>query len=86
MSAIDSWRDKQILAIGWLVFVVINLWLMFAMAKEATIPDHLIWASFAFVYGLVSWSRLTTTLTFWGITVVTSVPVIMHAASGSSVH
>ena len=85
MSAIDSWRDKQILAIGWLVFVVINLWLMFAMAKEATIPDHLIWASFAFVYGLVSWSRLTTTLTFWGITVVTSVPVIMHAASGSSV-
>ena len=84
MLAIDSLRDKRGLAIGWLVFAVTNLWLTFAMAGEETFPSYLIWASFALVYRLVSWSRLITYLTFWGIIVATSVPIIMHVASGLS--
>ena len=54
-------------------------------AGEETFPSDLIWASFAFVYGLASWSRLTTNLVFWGMTVATSVPMFMHLAAGTSV-
>lgn len=82
MLVIASSRDKRVLAIGWLAFAITNLWLTFALAEEETFPSYLIWASFALVYGLASWSRLTTTLTFWAVIVVTSAPKIVRVASG----
>ena len=84
MLAIDSSRNGRVLAIGWLVVAGTNLVLMYT-AVEESIPADLIWASFAFVYGLVSWSRLTTNLVFWVMTVATGVPMLMHAAAGTSV-
>lgn len=83
MLAIDSSRNGRLLAVGWLVVAGANLVLMYA-AGEESIPDRLIWASFAFVYGLASWSRLTTNLLFWGMTIATGLPILMHTSSRSS--
>ena len=84
MLAIDSSRNGRVLAVGWLVVAGTNLALMYAAVGEP-IPADLIWASFALVYGLVSWSRLTTTLVFWGMTLATGVPMLMHVPAGTSV-
>jgi two-component system OmpR family sensor kinase len=81
MSAIDSSPAKRVVAATWLTFAVVNTWLMFALPGKETIPYHLIWASFAFLYGLIPWSRRTTWIGFWGITVATGVPLIEHAWS-----
>jgi two-component system, OmpR family, sensor kinase len=83
MLAIDSSRRGRVLAAGWLVVAGANLVVMYASGEEST-PDRLIWASFAFVYGLAAWSRLTTNLLFWGMTVATGVPMLMHTSSRSS--
>ena len=82
MLAIDSSRKRRALAAGWLVIAGTNLLLMYA-GEEEYFPDRLIWASFAFVYGLASWSRRTTNLLFWGLTVATGVPMLMHTTSRS---
>lgn len=79
MSAIDSLPANRVLAIGWLVFAGINLWLMYLLSGDETIPYHLIWASYGFVYGLVPWSRTTTHVTFWATTVATADPLLRHA-------
>ena len=84
MLAIDSSRRARLLAIGWLLVAGTNLAVMYA-ALEESLPADLIWASFALVYGLVPWSRLTTNLAFWGMTLATSVPMFMHLAAGTSV-
>ncbi|MEP7177769.1 MAG: HAMP domain-containing sensor histidine kinase [Pseudonocardiales bacterium] len=55
---------------------------MFALPGKETIPYHLIWASFVFVYGLAPWSRAATWVTFFAITVVTGVPMVKDAAEG----
>jgi two-component system OmpR family sensor kinase len=83
MLAIDSSPRGRLLAACWLVVAGSNLLLMYAGGGEY-FPDRLIWASFAFVYGLASWSRLTTNLLFWGMTVATGVPMLMHTSSPSS--
>jgi two-component system, OmpR family, sensor kinase len=84
MLAIDSSRRSRALAIGWLVVAGTNLAVMYA-ALDESLPADLIWASFALVYGLVPWSRMTTNLAFWGMTLATSVPMFMHLAAGTSV-
>ena len=83
MLAIDSSRKQRALAAGWLVIAGTNLLLMYADGEEY-FPDRLIWASFAFVYGLASWSRRTTNLLFWGLTVATGVPMLMDTTTRSS--
>ncbi len=82
MLAIDSSRKRRALVAGWLVVAGTNLLLMYVGGEEY-FPDRLIWASFAFVYGLASWSRRTTNLLFWGLTVATGVPMLMHTTSRS---
>jgi len=82
MLAIDSSRKQRALAAGWLVVAGTNLLLMYADGEEY-FPDRLIWASFAFVYGLASWSRRTTNLLFWGLTLATGVPMLMHTTTRS---
>ena len=84
MLATDSSRRARLLAVGWLIVAGTNLAVMYA-ALEESLPADLIWASFALVYGLVPWSRLTTNLAFWGMTLATSVPMFMHLAAGTSV-
>lgn len=79
MSAIDSWRAKRLLAGGWLVFACVNATLMFLLPGEETIPYHLIWASFALLYGLYRWSRWITWTTFSAITIVTGIALVQHA-------
>jgi two-component system, OmpR family, sensor kinase len=79
MLVIDSSRARALLAAGWLAFAIPNAALMFLLPGEETIPYHLIWASFAFLYGVARWSRATTWLTFAGITIVTGIPLIKHA-------
>lgn len=81
MSDIGSWPAKRVLAIGWLIFAGVNLSLMFVLAGEETIPYHLIWASYALLYGLLPWSKATTYIVFWAITVATGIPLIQHARS-----
>jgi two-component system OmpR family sensor kinase len=81
MLATDSSR-KRILGIAWLVVAGANLWLIYTDPDES-FPDGLIWASFALVYGLASWSRLTTNLLFWVMTLATGVPMLIYAGSRS---
>jgi signal transduction histidine kinase len=82
MLVIDSSRAKAFLAAGWLCFAIPNAALMFLLPGEETIPYHLIWASFAFLYGVARWSRKTTGFAFAGITIVTGIPLIKHAVNG----
>jgi signal transduction histidine kinase len=79
MLVIDSPRAKSLIGGGWLLFAAVNAALMWALPGKETIPYHLIWASFAFLYGLTRWSARTTWIVFAGITVVTGAPLIRHA-------
>lgn len=76
---IDSPRAKAVLAVGWLGFAIPNAILMFLLPGKETIPYHLIWASFALLYGLSHWSSRVTWGTFTSITVITGIPLIKHA-------
>ena len=60
MWAIDSSRAKWSLAAAWAVFATVNAWLMVQLPGEETIPYHLIWASYALLYGLFAWSTWLT--------------------------
>lgn len=82
MSDTASSRDSRPLTAAWLVFASIGLALMFALPGEETIPYHLIWASFALLYGLIRYSQRFTWLMFSTITVSTGVPMIEHAMDG----
>ncbi|HEY2041748.1 MAG TPA: HAMP domain-containing sensor histidine kinase [Jatrophihabitans sp.] len=82
MSDIDSSPARRLLGAGWLLFATVNAVLMYLLPGEETIPYHLIWASFAFVYGLIRWSKPATWIGFWGITVVTGIAMVRHASSG----
>ena len=79
MSVIASSRAKPLLAAIWFVFASVMAALMYLLPGKETIPYHLIWASYALLYGLYRWALTTTWLTFSGITVVTGIPMIKHA-------
>ncbi|MGB8651312.1 MAG: HAMP domain-containing sensor histidine kinase [Mycobacteriales bacterium] len=82
MSATDSQRAKQALGALWVGFFAVGATLMYQLPGQETIPYHLIWASFALLYGLFRWSRLTTWVVFATVTGVTGVALVEHAASG----
>lgn len=82
MSAIDSSPAKRVLAAAWLVFATVNASLMYLLPGEETIPYHLIWASFALLYGLYRWPLRLTWIVFWTITLVTGVALVRHARDG----
>ncbi len=69
---------------AWLVFAVVNAALVFVMVGEETIPYHLIWASFALMYGFWQWPRTLTRTVFGVITVVTGIPLVLHAGTERS--
>ncbi|MDQ1734476.1 MAG: two-component system, OmpR family, sensor kinase [Pseudonocardiales bacterium] len=82
MLVIDSSRGKAALSAAWLAFAGVNAWLTYFLAGEETIPYHLIWASYALLYGLYSWSRTVTWASFLTITGVTGYALVRHAQSG----
>ena len=82
MLVIDS-RAKSLIGIAWVLFAGVNCYLTFTMAGQETIPYHLVWASFALVYGLCPWPRRLTRVVFATVTVVTGVALVGHAASGN---
>ncbi len=59
-----------------------NAILVFTMAGEETIPYHIIWASFALLFGFWPWPKTLTWTIFGLITVITGIPLIMHASDG----
>jgi signal transduction histidine kinase len=81
MWDIGSPRAKPLLAIAWVVFASVNAWLMYVLPGKETIPYHLIWASFALLYGLFAWSRATTWISFSAVTLITGIALIKHATS-----
>jgi len=76
-----SGAARLFLGILWLGFFAVNAVLTFVWAGAETIPYHLIWVSYAFLYGLVAYSRAVTWIVFWVITLVTGAPLIWHAAT-----
>ncbi len=78
----DAVRLKRALAAGWLVFAVVNVGLMVHYRGAETIPYHLIWASYALLYGLVTWSRRITLLSFAAVSAATGLPLLAHARMG----
>ncbi len=76
-------RTRALVAAAWVVFATVNCILVYVLIGEETIPYHLIWASFALLYGLWEWPKRLTRPVFVIITVVTGVPLVMHAQSGA---
>lgn len=81
MWDIGSPRAERVLVTVWVIFALANLYLMFALPGEETIPYHLIWASFALLYGLYAWSKSVTWLVFSAITASTGIALVKHAVS-----
>ena len=75
-------RTRMLISAAWVVCAVVNAILVYVMAGEETIPYHIIWASFALLYGFWPWPKTLTWTIFGLITVVTGIPLIMHASAG----
>src|SRR3954469_15835353 len=84
MSDTASARDGWLLP-AWTVFASINAGLMYVLPGAETIPFHFVWVSTAVVYGLRlrAWSLPVTWVTCAVITIVTGVPLMLHAAAGA---
>ncbi len=76
-------RVRRAVAGAWLVFTVLNLTLMVLLVGQETIPYHVIWASYALLYGLLPWSRRVTVVAFVTVTGATAVPLVVHAQMGA---
>ena len=81
MSAIDSSRRKGLVGAVWVVFAAVNMLLTFTLPGSETIPYHLLWASFALLYGLWPWPKALSRLVFLIIAVVTGIALVKHALS-----
>src|SRR3954453_3130640 len=79
-SAPERWQ--RWLLPSWAVFATVNVVLMYRLAGAETIPFHFVWVSTAVVYGLRPFSLRLTWLTCAVVTVVTGVPLLLHAAAG----
>lgn len=82
MLVIASPRAKGIAAVLWLLFAVPNCILTYQVPGEETIPYHLVWVSFVLVYGLADWPMRGSLAAFFGIVIVTGIPLIQHARDG----
>lgn len=82
MLAIASPRAKAAAAAAWFAFALGNTWLMYLLPGEETIPYHLVWVSFVFLYGLADWPLRESTFVFSAVVVATGVPLVRHASRG----
>lgn len=76
-------RSKVCLAVVWAAFAGVNCYLTFALPGKETIPFHLVWASFALLYGLCPWPRRATLVVFAIVTTVTGLALVRHAMAGT---
>lgn len=83
MWATASVRERLLLPV-WAVFAGTNAALMYVVAGAETIPFHFVWVSTAVVYGLRPWSLPRMWLTCVVVTVVTGVPLVLHARDGDT--
>jgi two-component system, OmpR family, sensor kinase len=80
-SAPERWQ--RWLLPSWAVFATVNAVLMYRLSGAETIPFHFVWVSTAVFYGLRPFSLRLTWLTCGVVTVVTGVPLLLHAAAGT---
>src|SRR3954453_10193223 len=78
-SAPERWQ--RWLLPSWAVFATVNAVLMYRLAGAETIPFHFVWVSTAVFYGLRPFSLRLTWLTCGVVTIVTGVPLLMHASA-----
>jgi hypothetical protein len=76
-------RTRTWFSVAWVICAAINATLVFVMVGEETIPYHIIWASFVLMYGFWPWPRTLTWTVFGIITVVTGIPLVLHAQAGA---
>lgn len=76
-------RSKAVFAAAWVLFAGVNCYLTFVLPGKETIPFHLVWASFALLYGLCPWPRRATMLAFVIVTIVTGAALVGHAIAGN---
>src|SRR3954452_7593520 len=83
MSDTASARDGWLLP-AWAVFASVNAALMYVLPGEETIPVPFVWISTAAAYRLRlrAWSLPMTWVTCAVITIVTGVPLMLHASAG----
>lgn len=79
MWAIDSSRHRALIGCAWVGFAAANTLLTFVLPGQETIPYHLAWASFAFVYGLCPWPKLLSRAMFAAVTIATGLALVRHA-------
>jgi two-component system, OmpR family, sensor kinase len=83
MWATASARERLLIP-AWALFAGTNAALMYVVAGAETIPFHFVWVSTAVVYGLRPWSLPRMWLTCAVVTVVTGVPLVLHARDGDT--
>jgi signal transduction histidine kinase len=82
MLVIDSPRARAVAGGSWLVFAAVNTALMYVIPGEETIPYHLVWVTFVFLYGLGEWPLRLSLAAFFAVVVGTGIPLIKHARDG----
>jgi signal transduction histidine kinase len=82
MLVIDSPRAKAIVAALWFVFAAVNTNFMYVAPGKETIPYHLVWVSFVFLYGLAAWPLRSSIVVFFAVVGTTGVPLVRHARDG----
>ena len=81
MWATASARERLLLP-AWGVFASVNAALMYVALGAETIPFHFVWVSTALAYGLRPWSLRMMWLTCLAVTLVTGIPLFLHARAG----
>jgi len=80
MSDIGSTLRKHWLEIGWAIFAVANVVVVYRLTQWETIPFHFIWVSLTIVYGLRVWSLRSTVTVLSAVMLVTGL-ALLHAVS-----
>ncbi len=83
LDSVSSRVSGSALLGAWIVFATANVFAMWLLPGEETIPFHFIWISLALVFGLRAWSRRNMIMALVGVTSVTSVVLVHHASIGA---
>ncbi|GII66138.1 hypothetical protein Skr01_62230 [Sphaerisporangium krabiense] len=81
MSRADLSRAARWAVPLWAVFATVNATVMWMLPGAETIPFHLVWISFALVYGVRPWPMPATLAVCLAVAAATGVPLYWHASS-----
>jgi signal transduction histidine kinase len=82
MWVTGSTQINRLLLGGWIVFAAANVWLMWVLPGQETIPFHLVWISFSIVYGFTRWRPWGMCLTLAAVAVSTGYILDHHVEIG----